>query len=45
VTVLSLCRQFHCLSWQLDREDVYLLRLLAIEEYGVRKEEHPDGEQ
>lgn len=45
MTVLSLCRQFHCLPSQLDREDVYLLRLLAIEEYGVRKEEYPDGEQ
>lgn len=45
MTVLSLCRQFHCLPSQLEREDVYLLRLLAIEEHGVRKEELPDVER
>jgi hypothetical protein len=41
--ILGLCRQFHCLPSQLAGEDAGILRLLKIEEHGVRREEEePD---
>ncbi len=37
--MLGLCRQFHCLPSAVLAEDAYLLRLLAVEREGTRREE------
>jgi len=41
-TILGLCDRFGCLPSQLAAEDAAILRLLKIEELGVRREEVPD---
>ena len=39
--MLGLCRQFHCLPSAVLAEDAYLLRLLAVEQAGSRREREP----
>jgi hypothetical protein len=41
--ILRLCREFHCLPSQLEKEDASIMRLLLIEHMGTRREEG-DGE-
>ena len=43
--ILHLCDRFKCLPSQLAAEDASVLRLLKLEEHGVRREEPgmPDG--
>lgn len=36
--MLSLCDRFHCLPSQLEEEDSEIIRLVAIQAMGARKE-------